>query len=273
MTDIVSGDPRAYDERRDKTVSCWYYGPKVSGLGKWRSIAFEQHLFGFASISSSTFDPLEDMPKASKSSASAGTRKKQAKKAGDDEEEAAAPQNRPQRGQKKLSKAQKKALPKVKQYIPPRKPPAPPIPDPLDGQGLARTLPAELVVVLRRLGKKDDVTRRKGLDELREDWVGQLLRPAGADEDEVERELKETALVTAVPAVWVSHGPSYRYNSEASSCTILPACCNPPLTAPQLCNSTMTSYPPPLSVRPSSILCPSPSSQVLKIETSSDLGW
>jgi len=45
MTDIVSGDPRAYDERRDKTVSCWYYGPKVSGLGKWRSIAFEDSIF------------------------------------------------------------------------------------------------------------------------------------------------------------------------------------------------------------------------------------
>lgn len=121
-----------------------------------------------------------------------------------------------QRGQKKLSKAQKKALPKIKQYIPPPKPPALLIPDPLDGQGLARTLPAELVVVLRRLGKKDDVTRRKGLDELREGWVVDLQRPpsktavegdtaAEGDEgsEELERELKETALLEAVP-VWVS---------------------------------------------------------------------
>lgn len=121
-----------------------------------------------------------------------------------------------QRGQKKLSKAQKKALPKIKQYIPPPKPPALLIPDPLDGQGLARTLPAELVVVLRRLGKKDDVTRRKGLDELREGWVVELHRPpskaavegdteAEGEEgsEELERELKETALLEAVP-VWVS---------------------------------------------------------------------
>lgn len=144
------------------------------------------------------------MPKGNKSSASSGTRKKHAKKAKGDED-AEAPkqqqQHRPQRGQKKLSKAQKKALPKVKQYIPPLKPPAPPIPDPLDGQGLARTLPADLVVVLRRLGKKDEVTRRKGLEELREGWLNEALGRTGADE--VERELKETALLSAVP-VWVS---------------------------------------------------------------------
>ncbi len=152
---------------------------------------------------SSFLIPL-DMPKASKSSASADTRKKHAKKSGDDEDDPSIiKQERPQRGQKKLSKAQKKALPKIKQYIPPPKPPAPPIPDPLDGEDLARTLPAELVVVLRRLGKKDDVTRRKGLEDLREGWVGQVLRPAGGDEDEVEKELKETALLCAVP-VWVS---------------------------------------------------------------------
>lgn len=135
------------------------------------------------------------MPK-SKSSSSAGTRKKHAKKAGKDEPE----QQPAQRGQKKLTKAQKKA-PRVKQYIPPPKPPAPPIPDPLDGQGLARTLPADLVVILRRLGKKDEVTRRKGLDELR-DWIAGLK-----EGEEVEQELKETALLSAVP-VWVSYAPS-----------------------------------------------------------------
>lgn len=145
------------------------------------------------------------MPKATKKSASAGTRKKHAKKAdkpgdGDEEDEAQQPK---QRGQRKLSKAQRKALPKVKQYIPPPKPPAPPIPDPLDGQGLARTLPAELVVVLRRLGKKDDVTRRKGLDDLREGWVAEVLPSPSRDEEVIEKELKEIALLSAVP-VWVS---------------------------------------------------------------------
>ncbi|KAL7422810.1 hypothetical protein Q5752_002106 [Cryptotrichosporon argae] len=143
------------------------------------------------------------MPKGGKSSATSGTRRKHAKKAAhnDDDPNAAAPApagpTKLQRGQKKLSKAQKKALPKVKQFVPPPKPPAPPIPDPLDGMGLARTLPPELVVVLRRLGKKDDVTRRKGLEELR-DWVAGL----GKGDDEVERELMETTLVSALP-VWV----------------------------------------------------------------------
>lgn len=147
------------------------------------------------------------MPKG-KSSASAGTRKKHAKKAAakDGEEQPKQQHTKLQRGQKKLSKAQQRALPKVKQYIPPPKAPAPPIPDPLDGQGLARTLPAELVVVLRRLGKKDDVTRRKGLEELREGWIADLTRSFGEEEDEVERELKETALVSAIP-VWVSALP------------------------------------------------------------------
>ncbi|WVR00029.1 hypothetical protein IAU59_007171 [Kwoniella sp. CBS 9459] len=150
------------------------------------------------------------MPPKSKSSASAGTRKKHAKKAakahgdeGDLDNVPIPSGQKPQRGQKKLSKAQKKALPKIKQYIPPPKPPAPPIPDPLDGQGLARTLPAELVVVLRRLGKKDDVTRRKGLEELRDGWTNELLKSSELSEDnELERELKETALLSAVP-VWL----------------------------------------------------------------------
>ncbi|WWD19092.1 hypothetical protein CI109_103550 [Kwoniella shandongensis] len=140
------------------------------------------------------------------SSASAGTRKKHAKKAGKDVEDDQGPSNNggttKQRGQKKLSKAQKKALPKVKQYIPPPKPPAPPIPDPLDGQGLARTLPAELVVVLRRLGKKDDVTRRKGLEELRDGWVSEVSRSGGTEDEEIEKEIKESALLSAIP-VWL----------------------------------------------------------------------
>jgi hypothetical protein len=147
------------------------------------------------------------MPKQ-KTSASAGTRKKHAKKAaknnaGDDDDHdeggARAARSQTQQGKnKKLSKAQKRALPKAKQYVPPPKPPAPPIPNPLDSQGLAAQLPAELVVVLRGLGKKDDVTRRKALEELR-DWV----TTATSGEDEIDKEVKETALLTSVP-VWVS---------------------------------------------------------------------
>ncbi|WRT68426.1 uncharacterized protein IL334_005402 [Kwoniella shivajii] len=161
-----------------------------------------------------------------KSSASAGTRKKNARKAAKGEVDLDEIQpksgDRPQRGQKKLSKAQKKALPKLKQYIPPPKPPAPPIPDPLDGLGLARTLPAELVVVLRRLGKKDDVTRRKGLEELRENWVS-LMK---SEDDDLERELKETALLSSVP-VWLHFDilsvPSLRHAViESLSLSLLP---------------------------------------------------
>lgn len=142
-----------------------------------------------------------------KSSASKGTRKKHAaKKAG---KEAEGDQQQPSKAKvtkgpdgKKLSKAQRKALPKVKQYIPPPKPPAPPIPDPLDAQGLSRTLPADLVVVLRRLGKKDDVTRRKGLDELREQWVARLGRKPVDNDDEIAQELAEVAVLAAIP-VWL----------------------------------------------------------------------
>lgn len=148
---------------------------------------------------------------SSKSSATAGTRKKNARKAAKDDDEDGAQkkqQHRPQRGQKKgadgkkLSKAQRRALPKTKQYIPPPKPPAPPIPDPLDGQGLARTLPADLVVVLRRLGKKDDVTRRKGLDELRDMWIAPMLEKAGTEDDQVQREINAAAVESALP-VWM----------------------------------------------------------------------
>lgn len=149
------------------------------------------------------------MPKGGKSSASSATRKKHARKAGKDEGDL--PPVNKQRGQKKqtrgpdgkkLSKAQRKALPKIKTYIPPPKPPAPPIPDPLDGQGLARTLPAELVVTLRRLGKKDDVTRRKGLEELKEQWIAPVLAKADGDDAETERAIKLAALQSALP-VWL----------------------------------------------------------------------
>lgn len=148
------------------------------------------------------------MPKPNKSSATSNTRKKQAlKKAGGDEEQARANQ-KPERypAVKGLTKAQRKALkesrPKV--YIPPPRPPVPARPDPLDAQGLARTLPAELVVVLRRLGKKDAVTKRKGIDELKDIWVDVVvnLHTEGAEDPTGELAVKEDALTEALP-VWV----------------------------------------------------------------------
>lgn len=145
---------------------------------------------------------------AKKSSASAGTRKKNARKAAKgaqgEQIDETAPQHtqKTQQGKnKKLSKAQKRALPKAKRYVPPPKPPAPPIANPLDSQGLAGQLPAELVVALRGIGKKDDVTRRKALEELKDVWVAGVIKGEG---DEVEQEVREAALVSSTP-VWVSH--------------------------------------------------------------------
>lgn len=158
------------------------------------------------------------MPKPNKSSASSATRKKQAAKKADKTggPPGASSSNNTgtklQRGQKKLSKAEKKAIkndPKQKVFVPPPKPPAPAIPDPLDSEGLARTLPAELVVVLRRLGKKDGVTRRKGLEELKESWVDPVVakaksaKPAEEEDIDIEGEGMEDSLLEALP-VWVS---------------------------------------------------------------------
>ncbi|KAH7090867.1 hypothetical protein BKA62DRAFT_745446 [Auriculariales sp. MPI-PUGE-AT-0066] len=99
------------------------------------------------------------MPKQ-KSSASSATRKKHARKAAVGKKE----------------KKDKKA-PKVKQYIPPSKP-APVKADPLDVGGLAARIDPELLVILRRLGKRDAITKRRALEELsslattdRDDWA------------------------------------------------------------------------------------------------------
>ncbi|KAJ9125190.1 hypothetical protein QFC22_000144 [Naganishia vaughanmartiniae] len=152
------------------------------------------------------------MPKPNKSSATSNTRKKQNAKKGAD--------GKPMRqktvklddpNMKGLTKAQRKALkenrPRV--FVPPPRPPVPARPDPLDAQGLARTLPAELVVILRRLGKKDAITRRKGIDELKELWVDVVVtaqRPEGQATDD-ENSWKEDALTEALP-VWLHHLPS-----------------------------------------------------------------
>lgn len=124
------------------------------------------------------------------SSATAGTRKKAAaKKAAKNGSSEPAPPP-PQRGQKKKDKL-KRGVPKP--YTPPPKAPAPPVPDPVDKLGLASTLDAELVVVLRRLGKKDSVTRRRAVESFAE-W----LRKVDADAD------AEGWWVELVTPVWVS---------------------------------------------------------------------
>lgn len=126
------------------------------------------------------------MPKPTKSSASSGTRKKHARKSGkNDEGQAPPPKDKRLKGK---DKAKAKAEPKKKVYIPPLKP-APVQQDPLDSLGLAKVLPPDLVVVLRRLSKKDAVTKGKALEELMSSWVGR-----GND--------TESTLEVAMP-VWV----------------------------------------------------------------------
>lgn len=121
-----------------------------------------------------------------KSSASSATRKKHARKAAGTTGEPLAPVTE----QKKVKGSKKdKHAPKIKQYIPPSKP-APLRPDPLDVGGLAARIDPELLVVLRRLGKKDAVTKRRALEE--------LTQLAASDPD---------GLADAAP-VWVRAAPS-----------------------------------------------------------------
>ena len=123
---------------------------------------------------------------AKTSSASSGTRKKNAaKKAGKNKQQGGGEGDDPNEGSssstshpsgphlsKKDKNSQKIKRGQPKPYTPPPKPPAPAVPDPLDALGLGTTLPAELVVVLRKLGKKDEVTRRRAL----EDFAGWLIK-------------------------------------------------------------------------------------------------
>lgn len=137
---------------------------------------------------------------AKTSSASSGTRKKNAaKKAGKnkaqggegDDPEGEGPSSSSSRPHlsKKDKNAQKIKRGQPKPYTPPPKPPAPAVPDPLDALGLGTTLPAELVVVLRKLGKKDEVTRRRAL----EDFAGWLIKVQKRRSRDLRREAAEGA--------------------------------------------------------------------------------
>lgn len=119
------------------------------------------------------------------SSASSGTRKKvAAKKAAKSGNPSSNPDAPPpaQRGQKKKDKVKRGV---AKPYTPPPKAPAPPVPDPVDKMGLASTLDSELVVVLRKLGKKDSVTRRRAIESLG-DWLKKVEQDREAEEWWVE---------------------------------------------------------------------------------------
>jgi E3 ubiquitin-protein ligase listerin len=137
------------------------------------------------------------MPKGSKSSASSATRKKHAKKAGDPPN---GTNNVPQNTKSKPSKKEiKKGLapPPKKSYIPPSKlKPSPPQADPLDSLG--SLLPADLVVILRRLAKKDAVTKGRALDEL-EAWI----RKAKEEERDVGEDTGKLEVLLTMLPIWV----------------------------------------------------------------------
>ena len=116
-----------------------------------------------------------------KSSATSATRKKHAKKS-------AAGQAPPLPEPKEKKQKGNKKEPRQKVYIPPSKP-LPIQPDPLDTMGLARILPPDLVVVLRKFGKRDGVTKKRALEEFQTGWVD----PANIEVD---------VLVSILP-VWV----------------------------------------------------------------------
>lgn len=150
------------------------------------------------------------MGKPSKTSASAGTRKKQSRKAA-----ARDGDNQPQQQQSAKTKGGKKNKkePRVKMYIPPTKP-QPLQRDPIDVLGLGSVLPADFLVVLRRLMKKDAVTKQKALEELQAAWIDKARRPPKSQEDgSLHQEELEEAISTALP-VWVSLRLSLSAGSE-----------------------------------------------------------
>ena len=110
-----------------------------------------------------------------KSSASSATRKKHAKKSATPDEPSLPPNASQKRPKTKAERKLSKKEPRVKMYIPPVKP-APVQPDPLETTGLARTLPADLLVVLRNISKKAQVTKIRALEELQSGWVEKCIK-------------------------------------------------------------------------------------------------
>ncbi|PPQ64462.1 hypothetical protein CVT24_008472 [Panaeolus cyanescens] len=126
-----------------------------------------------------------------KSSATSATRKKHAKKHAGPEDQAPQKEKKKQRGEKG-----KKKEPRVKMYIPPVKP-APALPDPLETTGLSRSLPADLLVVLRNISKKAQVTKIRALEEFQSKWVEPCLK--GSDDTGL------VYIVVEMLPVWLHH--------------------------------------------------------------------
>ncbi|KXN85569.1 E3 ubiquitin-protein ligase listerin [Leucoagaricus sp. SymC.cos] len=151
------------------------------------------------------------MPKGhGKSSATSATRKKHQKKTAaslgidlDPSSLTKPPSHKPKNKEKSGRGKKDRKEPKVKVYIPPVKP-ARVLPDPLEAGGLARRLPPELVVVLRNVGKKAQVTKVKALEDLGSAWVEKALGENSLIENGID---VVSSLVEMTPA-WTSYLPS-----------------------------------------------------------------
>ncbi|THH03871.1 hypothetical protein EW145_g5943 [Phellinidium pouzarii] len=141
------------------------------------------------------------MAKGQKSSASSGTRKKHARRAGGEAEH-----QLPLPKEKKTKTKGKNQQQRTKIFIPPSKP-APVRPDPLESMGLANQLSPEMLVVLKRLGKKDSVTKRKALEDLQTGWIDRMLK------EDKDAESIEATLITSLP-VWLHYVPALLLNSS-----------------------------------------------------------
>lgn len=182
----------------------------------------------------------------SKSSASSATRKKHASKSSKGDEESQSTPNQPnngqqQRGQKnKQTKKTSRFEPKIKSYIPPPPPPKGLI-DPVDlyllntsggsvgasGSKGKNKIDSELIVILRKLNKRDESTLLKGLDGF-ENWFKEVLELElslvssssstvvdGDDEEDKEEQLWKLNLkveeLTESMNVWVRRFPPSPY--------------------------------------------------------------
>ena len=149
----------------------------------------------------------------SASSASSGTRKKHARKAAGSMQP-----EEPYEKQKKVKSKEKgkNKEPRQKIYIPPVKPP-PIQPDPLDTTGLALLLPPDLLVVLRKLGKKNTVTKISSLEELQSGWVDKYKKK---DEDTslVSTLLLMLPVWVRLPQVLLKYEFTCNFGLKAPSC-------------------------------------------------------
>jgi len=144
-----------------------------------------------------------------KSSASSATRIKHQKKAASSlgidlaATASAKTQSGPHKSKEKTAreKNEGKKEPKAKACVLPVKP-ARAQPDPLEIGGLASRLPPELVVVLRNVGKKAQITKIKALEDMKNNWVEKILRGKTGTDSGVDANVL-SSLVEMVPA-WVS---------------------------------------------------------------------